>query len=88
MTAKLPGLAGRTDHRTPRNHAGAAEELFNGEYPRLAGWVRQLVDDDDTAHEIASEAFVRLLSRWATAGSPRRYLYATAIALMRDRRLP
>ncbi len=43
--------------------ADAAEELFKGVYPRLAGWVRRLVDDDDTAHEIASEAFVRLLAR-------------------------
>ena len=32
----------------------AAEELFNACYPRLAGWVRRLVDDDDTAHEIAA----------------------------------
>src|SRR5215510_12713476 len=42
----------------------AAEELFNACYPRLAGWVRRLVDDDETAHEIAAEAFTRLLSRW------------------------
>src|ERR1700678_1362063 len=41
----------------------SAEELFRRVYPKLAGWVRRLVDDDDTAHEIASEAFVRLLSR-------------------------
>jgi len=27
--------------------------LFNSCYPRLAGWVRRLIDDDDTAHEIA-----------------------------------
>ena len=43
----------------------AAEELFNACYPRLAGWVRRLVDDDETAHEIASEAFTRLLARWS-----------------------
>src|SRR5215469_13589171 len=42
----------------------AVEELFNSCYPRLAGWVRRLVDDDEIAHEIASEAFTRLLSRW------------------------
>ena len=28
--------------------ADAAEELFKGVYPKLAGWVRRLVDDDDT----------------------------------------
>ena len=42
----------------------AAEELFNACYPRLAGWVRRLVDDDDTAHEIAAEALTRQLARW------------------------
>jgi RNA polymerase sigma-70 factor (ECF subfamily) len=64
--------------------AGAAEELFKGVYPRLAGWVRRLVDDDDTAHEIASEAFVRLLARWTTVDSPQSYLYMIATNLIRD----
>ncbi len=64
--------------------ADAAEELFKGVYPRLAGWVRRLVDDDDTAHEIASEAFVRLLARWTTVESPQSYLYMIATNLIRD----
>jgi RNA polymerase sigma-70 factor (ECF subfamily) len=58
--------------------ADAVEELFKGVYPKLAGWVRRLVDDDDTAHEIASEAFVRLLSRWTKVDSPQSYLYMIA----------
>ena len=62
----------------------AAEELFKGVYPRLAGWVRRLVDNDDTAHEIASEAFVRLLARWTTVESPQSYLYMIATNLIRD----
>jgi RNA polymerase sigma-70 factor, ECF subfamily len=62
----------------------AAEELFKGVYPKLAGWVRRLVDDDDTAHEIASEAFVRLLSRWTKVESPQSYLYMIATNLIRD----
>jgi RNA polymerase sigma-70 factor (ECF subfamily) len=62
----------------------AAEELFRATYPKLAGWVRRLVDDDDTAHEIASEAFVRLLSRWRTVESPQSYLYMIATNLVRD----
>jgi len=53
--------------------ADAAEELFRGVYPKLAGWVRRLVDDDDTAHEIASEAFVRLLAKWTKVESPQSY---------------
>ena len=62
----------------------AAEALFDAAYPRLAGWVRRLVDDDDTAHEIASEAFTRLLARWATAENPHSYLYMIATNLVRD----
>jgi RNA polymerase sigma-70 factor, ECF subfamily len=73
--------------------AGAAarraltEQLFAAQYPKLAGWVRRLVDDDDTAHEIASEAFVRLLSKWTTPdklGNPQSYLYMIATNLVRD----
>ena len=64
--------------------ANAVEELFRGVYPKLAGWVRRLVDDDDTAHEIASEAFVRLLARWTKVDSPQSYLYMIATNLIRD----
>jgi RNA polymerase sigma-70 factor, ECF subfamily len=64
-----------------------AEQLFAAHYPKLAGWVRRLVDDDETAHEIASEAFVRLMSRWAkpaSLDSPQSYLYMIATNLVRD----
>jgi RNA polymerase sigma-70 factor (ECF subfamily) len=62
----------------------AVEELFNACYPKLAGWVRRLVDDDETAHEIASEAFTRLLSRWTGLDNPQSYLYMIATNLVRD----
>jgi RNA polymerase sigma-70 factor (ECF subfamily) len=62
----------------------AAEELFNACYPRLAGWCRRLVDDDETAHEIASEAFTRLLARWSKLDNPQSYLYMIATNLVRD----
>ena len=62
----------------------AAEELFTACYPRLAGWVRRLVDDDDTAHEIAAEAFTRLLGRWSSLDNPQSYLYMIATNLVRD----
>src|SRR5258705_10061518 len=62
----------------------AAEELFNACYPRLAGWVRRLVDDDETAHEIAAEAFTRLLARWSSLDNPQSYLYMIATNLVRD----
>jgi RNA polymerase sigma-70 factor (ECF subfamily) len=63
------------------------EQLFAAHYPKLAGWIRRLVDDDDTAHEIASEAFVRLLSKWTSPDkldSPQSYLYMIATNLVRD----
>jgi RNA polymerase sigma-70 factor (ECF subfamily) len=64
-----------------------AEQLFAANYPKLAGWVRRLVDDDDTAHEIASEAFVRLLSKWTSIDkldNPQSYLFMIATNLVRD----
>src|SRR5215472_2829212 len=64
-----------------------AEQLFAANYPKLAGWVRRLVDDNETAHEIASEAFVRLLSRWknpAKLDNPQSYLFMIATNLVRD----
>src|SRR5216683_1010879 len=64
--------------------SAAAEDLFSACYPRLAGWVRRLVDDDETAHEIASEAFTRLLSRWSSLDNPQSYLYMIATNLVRD----
>ena len=71
---------------TDARHA-LAEQLFAVHYPKLAGWVRRLVDNDDTAHEVASEAFVRLLSKWTTIDkldSPQSYLYMIATNLVRD----
>src|SRR5262249_15623093 len=61
-----------------------AEDLFSACYPRLAGWVRRLVDDDETAHEIASEAFTRLMARWSRLDNPQSYLYMIATNLVRD----
>lgn len=64
-----------------------AEQLFAAHYPKLAGWVRRLVDDDETAHEIASEAFVRLLAKWTSPdklANPQSYLYMIATNLVRD----
>jgi RNA polymerase sigma-70 factor (ECF subfamily) len=44
-----------------------------------------MVGDEETAHDIAAEAFVRLLGRWTTVTDPRAYLYTTALNLVRDR---
>jgi RNA polymerase sigma-70 factor, ECF subfamily len=97
VAAPFPSPAGNVIEGDPVGTAGealgalgrdadavAAEELFKVVYPKLAGWVRRLVDDDDTAHEIASEAFVRLLARWTRVESPQSYLYMIATNLIRD----
>jgi RNA polymerase sigma-70 factor, ECF subfamily len=75
---------GGTVARFVGTDAAAAEELFNSCYPRLAGWIRRLVDSDETAHEIASEAFTRLLARWSSLDNPQSYLYMIATNLVRD----
>jgi RNA polymerase sigma-70 factor (ECF subfamily) len=61
-----------------------AAELFAAHYGRLAGWCRKLLDDDDTAHEIAMEAFTRLLGRLRKVDDPVGYLYVIAANLVRD----
>jgi RNA polymerase sigma-70 factor (ECF subfamily) len=81
---RSPVNQGSTVARLRTSDQQAVEELFNACYPRLAGWVRRLVDDDETAHEIASEAFTRLLSRWGGLDNPQSYLYMIATNLVRD----
>lgn len=81
VTAAAPGR-----QRKPGEPSDSSEaaELFAGHYARLAGWIRQLVDDDETAHEAASEAFTRLLARWQRVDDPVGYLYVVAANLVRD----
>jgi RNA polymerase sigma-70 factor (ECF subfamily) len=64
--------------------AQPVDALFRLHYAPLAGWCRRMVGDD-AAHDIAAEAFVRLLGRWTTVSDPRAYLYTTALNLVRDR---
>jgi RNA polymerase sigma-70 factor (ECF subfamily) len=59
-------------------------ELFTSHYARLAGWCSRLVGDEQLAHEIASEAFTRLLSKWRGVEDIRGYLYVTASNLVKD----
>jgi RNA polymerase sigma-70 factor (ECF subfamily) len=63
----------------------AARALWSAHYAPLAGWCASLVGDRDAAHDIAAEAFARLLSKWFTVRDPKGYLYVTASNLVRDR---
>lgn len=65
--------------------AEPADAVFRLHYGALAGWCQRMVGDEQTAHDIAAEAFVRLLGRWTTVTDPRAYLYTTALNLVRDR---
>jgi RNA polymerase sigma-70 factor (ECF subfamily) len=65
--------------------AQPVDALFRLHYAPLAGWCRRMLRDDEAAHDIAAEAFVRLLGRWTSVTDPRAYLYTTALNLVRDR---
>jgi RNA polymerase sigma-70 factor (ECF subfamily) len=80
VTAGVPGAATAALTRDD-----AARILFDLHYAPLAGWCAVLVGDRDAAHDIASEAFTRLLSRWISVQDPKGYLYVTATNLVRDR---
>jgi RNA polymerase sigma-70 factor (ECF subfamily) len=62
-----------------------ARQLWDLHYAQLAGWCAALVGDRDAAHDIASEAFTRLLAKWISVRDPRGFLYVTATNLARDR---
>jgi RNA polymerase sigma-70 factor, ECF subfamily len=68
-----------------RSRDDAARALWDLHYAPLAGWCAALVGDRDAAHDIASEAFTRLLSKWVGVRDPRGFLYVTATNLARDR---
>ncbi len=61
-----------------------AQGLWLELYPPLASWCRALVGDRELAQDLASEAFVRLLSRWGSVRNPRAFLYVVASNLARD----
>ncbi|HEY3871284.1 MAG TPA: sigma-70 family RNA polymerase sigma factor [Actinocrinis sp.] len=77
-------LGGRSVKRRQSDIDALAAELFSAHYSRLAGWARKLLDDDDTAHEIAMEAFTRLLGKLRKVDDPVGYLYVIAANLVRD----
>jgi RNA polymerase sigma-70 factor, ECF subfamily len=62
-----------------------ARQLWDLHYAQLAGWCAVLVGDREAAHDIASEAFTRLLAKWIGVRDPRGFLYVTATNLARDR---
>lgn len=62
----------------------AVRAVFVAHYGQLAGWAAHLVSDRDLGHDLATEAFTRLLSHWHTVDDPRPWLFATVGNLVRD----
>ncbi len=62
----------------------AVREIYEAHYGQLAGWTLRLVGDRDVAHDIATEAFVKLLAHFETVAEPRPWLYATVANLVKD----
>ncbi len=62
----------------------AVREIYRAHYGMLAGWCAKLVGDRDLAHDVATEAFVRLLSHWDDVAEPRAWLFTTAGNIIRD----
>lgn len=58
--------------------------VYDAQFGRLAGWTTKLVGDRDLAHDLATEAFVKLLRNWSTVREPRAWLYVTVANLVRD----
>ena len=80
----LASSSARISARRTVDAEALAAELFAAHYAWLAGWCRRLVDDDDTAHEVAMEAFTRLIGRLRKVDDPVGYLYVIATNLIHD----
>jgi RNA polymerase sigma-70 factor (ECF subfamily) len=57
--------------------------FYAQEYSRLAGYCWTLVRDRELAHDLAQEAFTRMLTRWRRIEDPHAYLYRVATNLVR-----
>lgn len=62
----------------------AVREVYLAHYGMLAGWATRLVGDPDLGHDVATEAFLRLLRHWDAVTEPRAWLFTTAANIIRD----
>lgn len=75
---------GRASVRSAADAEVAVRQVYDAHYGRLTGWTTRLVDDRDLAHDLVTEAFVKLINHWAEVEEPRAWLYATVANLVRD----
>lgn len=69
---------------TSRTQDEAGRALWDAHYPALTAWLVTLVGDREVAHDLSSEAFVKVLTRWRTVREPKAFLYAVAANLAKD----
>lgn len=93
---RLSGVSGGvTAQSTRRRPPGArtrdvdpveqtVHEVYLAHFGALAGWASHLVEDPDLGHDMATDAFVRLLSHWEGVDQPRPWLYTTVANLVKD----
>ncbi|GGB20963.1 RNA polymerase subunit sigma-24 [Flexivirga endophytica] len=62
----------------------AVREVYDAHFGRLVGWTTQLIGDRDLAHDVATDAFVKLLTHWHSVQDPRAWLYTAAANQVRD----
>ncbi len=82
----MTGAEHRTASLDPDHRLSEAQvrHLFEVHYGRLAGWAARLVGDEALGHDLATEAFVRLLRQRTAVDEPRAWLYAVTTNLVRD----
>jgi RNA polymerase sigma factor (sigma-70 family) len=74
--------AGRATSATAAREEGF-REFYAAEYPALARYCFKLVADRELAHDLAQEAFTRMVGRLLKVDEPRAYLYGVATNLCR-----
>jgi RNA polymerase sigma-70 factor (ECF subfamily) len=74
---------------TPPSVSSDAREFYAGCYPRLVGLLALVSGNRADAEEVAQEAFVRLIPRWATVSAydnPEAWVRTVAFRLLSNRR--
>ncbi|GAB3584632.1 RNA polymerase sigma factor [Calidifontibacter terrae] len=62
----------------------AVREIYDVQFGRLVGWATPLLSDRDLAHDVATDAFIKLINHWGSVNDPRAWLYTTVANQIRD----
>jgi RNA polymerase sigma-70 factor (ECF subfamily) len=85
VTTFLPERRAERVHRRGSDPAELhVREVYLAHFGSLAGWASYLVGDPDLGHDMATDAFVRLLRSWDDVDQPRPWLYTTVGNLVKD----